>query len=66
VILAERTDFILLLADALVDLAEVLRPAGTDDRNQLRRALDLYERKRNAVSAARTRALLEGPRSNRR
>src|SRR6266542_3210130 len=66
VILAERTDFILLLADALVDLAEVLRTDGTDDRNQLRRALDLYERKGNAVSAARTRTLLEGPPSNRR
>jgi class 3 adenylate cyclase/tetratricopeptide (TPR) repeat protein len=55
----EETDALVMHADALVDLAQVLfetRPA--EGRVALEDALERYERKGNAVSAARVRALL--------
>jgi hypothetical protein len=47
-------------ADALVDLAEVLRLVGRKDepKDVLEDALRLYERKGNVVSAARARDVL--------
>jgi hypothetical protein len=58
---AASTDFIDLQGDALMDLAEVLRlvdePQGALDSASS--ALDLYERKGNLVSAARTRTFLD-------
>jgi DNA-binding SARP family transcriptional activator len=59
VTLAERTDFLILRADALVDLVDVLRQnGGIRSTDTIREAIDLYERKGNVVSAARTRTLL--------
>jgi hypothetical protein len=60
--LAADTDDVNMRADALLDLAAVLRAAGrdADALPPLRQALDLYEAKGNMVSAARTRALLAG------
>jgi tetratricopeptide (TPR) repeat protein len=59
VILAERTDFVLLHADALADLVEVLRERGaaTAAGEALERALRLYANKGNVVAAKRLRAL---------
>lgn len=60
VTLAERTDFLDLRGEALMDLAEVLRLAGRSaeaDRAS-HRALRLFERKGNVVSAERARATL--------
>jgi hypothetical protein len=46
-------------ADALIDLADVLRHTRPDEaRVVLEDALERYEQKGNAVSAARVRALL--------
>ncbi|MDX6719319.1 MAG: hypothetical protein QOJ63_1573, partial [Solirubrobacteraceae bacterium] len=47
-------------ADAMLDLAEVLRTCSRADESLgvVRAALSLYELKGNAVSAARARALL--------
>ncbi|MGH3019978.1 MAG: adenylate/guanylate cyclase domain-containing protein [Gaiellaceae bacterium] len=60
VTLAEETDGLNLHGDALLDLADVLlagdRP--TEAVAVVKRALSLYERKGNLVSAARTRAAL--------
>ena len=58
--LRRRSDAIVYLADALTDFAEVLRFSGRDDEVRAVRneALQLYERKGDAVSAARLRALL--------
>jgi hypothetical protein len=63
VALAEPTDAIDMRADALVDLAEVLRLVGrTDDRKALLEgAVRLYEQKGNAVSAGRARSVLANP-----
>jgi ATP/maltotriose-dependent transcriptional regulator MalT len=59
VALAERTDFLILRADALVDLVNVLRGNGSaGSGDAVREAIDLYERKGNVVAAAKTRALL--------
>jgi DNA-binding SARP family transcriptional activator len=59
VTLAGRTDFLILRADALVDLVDVLRQnGGVGCTDTIREAIDLYERKGNVVSAARTRTLL--------
>jgi tetratricopeptide (TPR) repeat protein len=57
VALMEPTDAIDDHGDALVDLAEVLRLLGRADEGiePLRRALALYERKENLVSASRAR-----------
>jgi tetratricopeptide (TPR) repeat protein len=60
VALAEPTDALDMRADALVDLAEVLRLVGRKDEPKavLEDALRLYERKGNVVSAGRVRDAL--------
>jgi class 3 adenylate cyclase/tetratricopeptide (TPR) repeat protein len=60
VALAEETDGLNLHGDALLDLAEVLRGAGrpSDAVAAAARALSLFERKGNLVSAARARTAL--------
>jgi DNA-binding SARP family transcriptional activator len=60
VTLAAKTDFLVLRADALMDLAEVLRLGGREGECApvVGQALELYERKGNVVGAARARALL--------
>jgi len=57
---ASRTDFIVLHADALVALADVLRGSGAAEQAAvaLGQALELYERKEDVVRAEQTRALL--------
>jgi tetratricopeptide (TPR) repeat protein len=54
VTLARQTDFVNLLADALVDLAETLSllGRGPEATEPLREAIGLYEQKGNVVSAA--------------
>jgi Flp pilus assembly protein TadD len=56
--LAERTDFLTIHAEALVDLAEVLRRGGRADEADaaLAEALELFERKGDVASLARVRA----------
>jgi len=57
--LAGGTDFLILRADALIDLVHVLRGNGHDDRiAAARSAIELYEQKGNVVSAGRARRLL--------
>jgi tetratricopeptide (TPR) repeat protein len=60
VALAEPTDALDMRADALVDLAEVLRLVGRNDEPKgiLEDALRLYEQKGNVVSAGRARDAL--------
>jgi DNA-binding SARP family transcriptional activator/class 3 adenylate cyclase len=60
--LAERTDFLTIHADALVDLAEVLRQGGRADEAaaSLAAALELYERKGDVASTERVRAIKGG------
>ena len=60
VALAAETDFPVLRADALVDLAEVLRLADRqhDSIAFLEQALELYEQKGNVAAAERVRAQL--------
>ena len=55
--LAEPTDLLVLRADALLDLAAVVGLGGklAEAEAAVRRALELYERKGDAVSAARAR-----------
>ena len=52
--MASETDFLPLHADALADLAEVLRLAGKPEEAETARleAVRLYERKGNVVRAA--------------
>jgi len=59
--IAAATDDIVLEADALVDLGDVLEMTGARDRaaTYWARAQEIYERKEDAVSAARVRARLE-------
>lgn len=54
------TDALVLLAEAIADLAEAMRFTGRDDEVRALRteALHLYERKGDIVSAGRLRALL--------
>ena len=54
---AEQTDLIWLHADTLVVLGEIDRSAGRDDLadEHIAKALELYERKGDVVSAARVR-----------
>jgi DNA-binding SARP family transcriptional activator len=61
VALAEETDFLVLHAEALMDLAEVLRLTDREGESQphVEQALGLYERKGHVVGASRARALLE-------
>jgi class 3 adenylate cyclase/tetratricopeptide (TPR) repeat protein len=56
-----QTDLLNVRADTLRDEAEVLEVVGKPDQaaRTARQALDLYERKGNAVSAAKTKAVLE-------
>jgi tetratricopeptide (TPR) repeat protein len=55
----EPTDALVMQADALIDLADVLLHTRPDEaRVVLEDALERYEQKGNAVSAARVRALL--------
>ena len=65
VALLEPTDMLEGIADARLDLAEVLHAAGkTTERLQtLEEAAVFYERKRHLVGLARTRALLESAHS---
>jgi Flp pilus assembly protein TadD len=60
--LAEPTDFLTIRADALLDLAAVLRRAGqpSDAEESIRSALALYEHKGDVVSAGRARSQLAG------
>jgi DNA-binding SARP family transcriptional activator len=59
--LGERTEFLTLHADALVDLGEVLSQSGRSDEadGALSEALELYRRKGDAVSAGRVSSRLE-------
>jgi len=63
--LIERTDLLCDHADALLDLAEVLRldprPTAHEEQNLALKALSLYEQKGNVASAARARSLLSTP-----
>ena len=56
--LAERTDFLTIHAEALVDLAEVQRQGGRGDEADasLAEAVELFERKGDVASLARLRA----------
>jgi tetratricopeptide (TPR) repeat protein len=62
VALAEKTDGLNLQGDAFLHLADALRAAGRrrEAVAAAERALSLYERKGNLVSAARARAVLDG------
>lgn len=61
--LAEATESPNLLADALSDLAVVLRASDGDQADDVaRRALELYERKGNLPSARRLADVLSAPR----
>ena len=59
---AQRSEQPASRAEALVDLAEVLRRAGKDAeaRDWTGQALQLYELKGDLVAAARVRASLSG------
>jgi hypothetical protein len=65
--LIERTDMFGTIADSKLNLAEVLRAAGTGDEAERLQAIEdaaaLYEQKRHLVGMARAAALLEGARS---
>jgi ATP/maltotriose-dependent transcriptional regulator MalT len=60
VAIAERTDYLQLHGDALMDLAEVVRLAGRQDEaaDAVRTAIDLYDRKGSLISAGRARSVL--------
>jgi hypothetical protein len=60
--LAAETDDVNMRADALLDLAEVLRAGGRGDEagGHVAQALSIYEAKGNMVSAERARAALAG------
>jgi Flp pilus assembly protein TadD len=60
VAIAERSDYVHWTAGWLMDLGEVLALARrpTEAAEAVRRALDLYERKGNVMSAGRARAVL--------
>ena len=67
VALARQTDFVNMLADALVDLAETRSLLGRDgdSRAPLTEAIGLYEAKGNVVSAAAARGRLDRTREGR-
>ena len=56
----EPTDFLTIRADALLDLAAVLRRSGQSSEadESIRAALELYEQKGDVVSAERARTQL--------
>ena len=61
--LAERTDFVGLFAQALIDLVECQRLAGeASDDELVERASTLFERKGDEVGASNARTLLATPR----
>jgi hypothetical protein len=59
--LLEPTDLLSHRADAMLDLAEVLRACAQDGdrRGAVQTALQLYEAKGNVAAAARARRLLD-------
>jgi tetratricopeptide (TPR) repeat protein len=61
--LSQRSQQLDSQAEALLDLAEVLRLSGraTEATEQAQRALNLYRQKGNVVAARRVRRLLKGP-----
>jgi hypothetical protein len=61
VTVAAQSDFYNAHGDALVELAEILQLAGRakDAADALDEALQLYDAKRNIVSAANARTLLQ-------
>ena len=61
--IAERTDASTMRGDALLELGRALREAGTegDADDAARRALELYEAKRNRVGADTAREFLAAP-----
>ena len=68
VVLAQESDFLPAHADALADLAEVLRLAGREDeaRAALEEAIVLYEQKGNLLASAAARASLDSQAENKR
>ena len=68
VVLAQESDFLPAHADALADLAELLRLAGREDdaRAALEEAIILYEQKGNLLAAGGARASLEIQAENKR
>jgi class 3 adenylate cyclase/tetratricopeptide (TPR) repeat protein len=60
VALAHRTDSPMIQADALLDLAVVLRATGRDPDSVIDEAVTLYERKGNTVAARAARELRAG------
>ena len=68
VALAQDSDFLPAHADALADLAEVLRLAGREDeaRAALEEAIVLYEQKGNLLASAAARASLDSQAENKR
>jgi tetratricopeptide (TPR) repeat protein len=62
--LIEQTDMLEATADAKLNLAGVLQAAGSDAEaiEEIEAAVELYERKRHLVGAARARSLLESAR----
>jgi DNA-binding SARP family transcriptional activator/class 3 adenylate cyclase len=65
VALAADSEFVVLQADVLLDLSEVLSLAGrpADAAASAAEALSLYERKGNVASASRARSVLPGGRA---
>jgi tetratricopeptide (TPR) repeat protein len=63
VAMSEPTDLLTHRADAMLDLADVLRTCASqgEAERSLRAGLSLYERKGNVVGAARARSLLSNP-----
>ena len=63
VALAERTDYLDVHAQAIADLAEVLRLADRPEESgaALEQAIRLYEQKGNVAAARRLRGLLVEP-----
>jgi Flp pilus assembly protein TadD len=61
VAIAERTDWLDLRGDALMDLADVLRSMGRVDEagQNVQQAVELFERKGNRAMASRARTLFE-------
>ena len=68
VALAQDSDFLPAHADALADLAEVLRLAGRGDeaRSALEEAIVLYDKKGNLLASAAARASLDSQAENKR
>jgi len=64
--LLEQTDYVLFHADALLDLAEVLRLAGRPEEAEAAglAAIRLFERKGNVVSARKARAAIADERAS--